>query len=370
MTKKIFNLRNVFAIAICLAGMLMFNACSDDDKDNNGNSGFSAGEKEVLRNGLIEMYAEDESSVTSFLDYINMEYNTDLPSTQAPNTWSDADWEKYYLAVKQHKDKYPDSSIPGETERDLVDTEIVAELSGFFNKTEGSMSNVLAIEFIPSNAEAKNGTFTFGPAGSNSFYDGKQTGTYIYGNDRILELTFDDTSYGADGKTYIGKASKKDENTIILSGFEGNLNGSYTKKTTGGGTEPDDDVPGTNIASAYRGEYDHNTIYGGENQSSPFSFTLTENKLTVTNTTTEIIGNLATGSEHDITYVVYIGTWAYLYSGNTKVGLVYRDIDERRFYIGASEELKGLATSMNMLGAGIDISDITISQDHSALSSL
>ncbi|MDR1679557.1 MAG: hypothetical protein LBR81_07250 [Prevotellaceae bacterium] len=37
MTKKIFNLRNVFAIAICLAGMLMFNACSDDDKENNGN---------------------------------------------------------------------------------------------------------------------------------------------------------------------------------------------------------------------------------------------------------------------------------------------------------------------------------------------
>jgi len=33
MIKKSFNLRNVIAIAICLAGVTMFSGCGDDDKD-------------------------------------------------------------------------------------------------------------------------------------------------------------------------------------------------------------------------------------------------------------------------------------------------------------------------------------------------
>jgi len=44
MTKSRFNLRNVVAIAICLAGVTMFSSCSNDDKnkENGGNGGNNA----------------------------------------------------------------------------------------------------------------------------------------------------------------------------------------------------------------------------------------------------------------------------------------------------------------------------------------
>ncbi|MDR2907637.1 MAG: hypothetical protein LBU91_06585 [Bacteroidales bacterium] len=203
---------------------------------------------------------------------------------------------------------------------------------------------------------ANDGTWAVKISGSSAL-----SGKYLVSQNTVHLYVLEGRSYYQNG---YGTMSGT---TLTMEGGAASLGGqTWTKQTTTGG---DVDAPGANIISAYRGEYDDYMIYDGAEEVSPFSFTLTENKL-ITANSTEVIGNLATGPEHDITYFVYIGTWAYLYSGNTKVGIVYRDEEVRMFFIGASDELNEHLTVLNALGAGVDISDITTEENHSARKNL
>ncbi len=105
-----------------------------------------------------------------------------------------------------------------------------------------------------------------------------------------------------------------------------------------------EETSGTNIAEVYR-----STKYSGSysyvDNDSPYGyFTLSENKIIFNKDLGDNLGpseemfeNASTGLDHIVTYVIYLGTWNYLYSGNNKIGIVWRTAaGERTVCTGAA----------------------------------
>jgi hypothetical protein len=82
MTKKYFNMRNVVAIAICLAAVL-FSGCEKPDKDGkeNNNTGTTNSSKRISR---IDFYEDGDF-------YNRQEYHYDAQNRVTEIIWSDGD---------------------------------------------------------------------------------------------------------------------------------------------------------------------------------------------------------------------------------------------------------------------------------------
>jgi hypothetical protein len=146
--------------------------------------------------------------------------------------------------------------------------------------------------------------------------------------------------------------------------------------TTGGGDGGGSgggggDQPGTVIPTAYRGVYDGVDNYEVNKNGGSVEIgilTLTENKITFNKDlggsfgpTVEIFTNVSTGPDHVVTYYVYIGTWAYLYSGTEKIGIVWINQDgEREFATGsgATDWVAGFNLTVWGQGQSINLSDM------------
>ena len=125
---------------------------------------------------------------------------------------------------------------------------------------------------------------------------------------------------------------------------------------------------GTNIAVKYRGEYDGWLDYdvsGMGNIETYGFFTLTEDKIIFVEDKTgavsaEIFNNVSTGPDNVITYFIRIGTWAYLYEGTNKIGIVFHDEQDPRFefYTGAGA-IQFAETYLQFLGQTCDFSDMS-----------
>ena len=107
MTKRIFKLRNVVAIAICLAGMTMFSGCSKDDKKDNGNP--EPGTKLKTREELIPLipnfsYTAQESLGLAHLVICEAGFAYDRGGYEDPgyNNWAYCDY-----AAKKLYDLFP-----------------------------------------------------------------------------------------------------------------------------------------------------------------------------------------------------------------------------------------------------------------------
>jgi hypothetical protein len=132
------------------------------------------------------------------------------------------------------------------------------------------------------------------------------------------------------------------------------------------GNPADPGQPGTEIAVKYRGEYSGDNCYGD-----PDAFygviTLTANKILFKRNeeapSEEMFDNVSTGTDHVVTYFVTLGTWAYLYSGITKIGLVWHSTSEDgSFILATGQAAIDWATGYNMAPYSqqhpVDLSDM------------
>jgi hypothetical protein len=132
-----------------------------------------------------------------------------------------------------------------------------------------------------------------------------------------------------------------------------------------------EDTSGTNIAEIYRstaysGFYNYETNKQGGDTPVGY-FTLSENKIIFNEdlgdhlgASEEMFENASTGTDHIVTYFVYIGTWNYLYSGSKKIGIAWRTSDERTVCTGsaATDWAAGFKQTLYGQHQPLDLSDM------------
>ena len=139
----------------------------------------------------------------------------------------------------------------------------------------------------------------------------------------------------------------------------------------GGGGSGGGDQPGANIATKYRGVYSGQMGPGGLEVMG--DFTLSEDKITFVEEHESLVQDLfpgadeSTGPDHVVTFVVRIGTWAYLYSGTSKIGIVFHNEqgDEYELATGrhAAEWAEGFNLSFGLQNEHVDMSDMDTNVD-------
>jgi hypothetical protein len=123
-------------------------------------------------------------------------------------------------------------------------------------------------------------------------------------------------------------------------------------------TEAPADGPGTSVAAKYRGVYPSTMVNIGG-----ITLAIGENSITWTGASTGSFPNVSTGSEKTMNWALG-GNWAYLYSGNNKIGIVWRysayGISTlQNFFIGHDRVALYATTILSSMGiTPVDYSDI------------
>jgi hypothetical protein len=123
-------------------------------------------------------------------------------------------------------------------------------------------------------------------------------------------------------------------------------------------TEAPADAPGTGVASKYRGVYPASLVGVGG-----ITLTLGENSITWAGSSDGSFPNVSTGSDKTMNWALG-GNWAYLYSGNSKIGIVWRYSAYgvstlQNFFIGHDKVAAYTLTILSSMGiTSVDYSDI------------
>jgi hypothetical protein len=127
-------------------------------------------------------------------------------------------------------------------------------------------------------------------------------------------------------------------------------------------TEAPADGPGISVASKYRGTYSTSVI--GLGDGCGICVYINENNITWTGDCSEgNFPNVSTGSDKTMTWALG-GSWAYLYSGSNKIGLIYTYsaygfATLQNFLIGRDKVEQYRLTVLSSMGiTSVDISDI------------
>jgi hypothetical protein len=123
-------------------------------------------------------------------------------------------------------------------------------------------------------------------------------------------------------------------------------------------TEAPADGPGTSVAAKFQGVYPSSLEGVGG-----ITLTLSANSITWTGASTGSFPNVSTGSEKTMNWALG-GNWAYLYSGNNKIGIVWRYSAYgystlQNFLIGHDKVALYTTTILSSMGiTPVDYSDI------------
>jgi len=104
----------IFGMLILIAGiMLAFSLIGCEEDNGDGGSSLTQEQKDEAKADALEWWDEDPASFILFLGTLKTATGIDLTGKQNPNTWNDADWEKYFEACEKY---YKDNGGGGDND--------------------------------------------------------------------------------------------------------------------------------------------------------------------------------------------------------------------------------------------------------------